>query len=172
MVRKIRSIKQARKAKWAAAESRTRGSAPRGQIRQGSCWALLGNRTASQKSAECRFEVHTLAQPPKASDSSCPLCASPSAEGRKDDKSQLMDRFSLVKCHAMAGHRASQSQRTRLKDLLHPWALAGLSGKPSSGPVFRQLVWRGSWRVSILVLNSFPSPAPNPWAWTLGRPPQ
>lgn len=136
MVRKIRSIKQARKAKWAAAESRTRGSAPRGQIRQGSCWALLGNRTASQKSAECRFKVHTLTQPPKASDSSCPLCASPSAEGRKDDKSQLMDRFSLVKCHAMAGHRASQSQRTRLKDLLHPWALAGLSGKPSSGPVF------------------------------------
>lgn len=67
MVRKIRSIKQARKAKWAAAESRTRGSAPRGQIRQGSCWALLGNRTASQKSAECRFEVHTLTQPPKAS---------------------------------------------------------------------------------------------------------
>lgn len=35
--------------------------------------------------------------------------------------------------------RSFQSQCIRLKDLLHPWALAGLpalSGKPSSGPIF------------------------------------
>lgn len=61
--------------------------------------------------------------------------------------------------------RSSQSQRTRLKDLLHLWALAGLpalSGKPSSGPVFRQLAWRGNRRGFILVPQLFSKPCPQP----------
>lgn len=63
---------------------------------EGSCWALPGNRMASQ--------VHTPTWPPQASDGTRLPCASLFIVGRKGDRSYAMDRSSLCKGHAKAGH--------------------------------------------------------------------